>query len=422
MSQDINKERASKWITNHGVKIYPENKRGYWRIVWTEDGRARDTSAKSEPEALNKAGEIEQRLRTANGNRSTLTVKEMYLSYIDQDQGGDTRDEWGKRHTRNTKQIFLKSILPTVGKKQCSTIKAEDLKKLVSQKMTTSNRQHLLRTLTAFIKWGYREGWILEEPTRLLAGLTYVSKVKRKKGALLDQVAKVAGESHLAVDPKAIPSKDDVHKLGQAISKVSGIWWMELMVNLAAYSGLRLGEILDLDLSHVDVKNRIIKVEFQLLDDAGNLSRELPKWDVQRRTVFPAVTPAGYKLADQLQRRVKEVKATHKIPTLQDGTNRLLLFPNSKGGWMSGANFSTRTRRPAQALAGWQKDPTTGKFIWNFHSLRHVFCSHMINDLRRDPADVSIAAGHGSISTTLEMYVGRADGALERLKGKPHDK
>jgi len=46
----------------------------------------------------------------------------------------------------------------------------------------------------------------------------------------------------------------------------------------------------------------------------------------------------------------------------------------------------------------------------------------MINDLRRDPADVSIAAGHGSISTTLEMYVGRADGALERLKGKPHDK
>jgi integrase len=419
---ETNKSRASKWITNNGVKIYPPSGRDYWRIVWTEDGKARDTSAKSEPEALNKASEIEQRLRTTNGKRSMLTVKEMYLSYVDEEQGGDTRHEWGKKHTRNTKQIFLKTILPAIGEKQCAALKAEHLKKLVSQKMTTSNRQHLLRTLTAFMKWGYREGWILEEPTRLLAGLTYVSKVKRKKGSPMDQVAKVAGESNLAVDPKAIPSKDDVQKLGRAISELTGIWWMELMVNLAAYSGLRLGEILDLDLSHVDIKNRIIKVEYQLLDDAGNLSRQLPKWDVQRRTVFPVVTPAGYKLAEQLQRRLKEVKSTHKIPTLQDGTHRLLLFPNSNGGWIGGANFSTRIRRPAQELAGWAKDPTTGKFVWNFHSLRHVFCSYMINDLRRDPADVSIAAGHGSISTTLEMYVGRADGALERLKGNLRDK
>lgn len=417
-----NKNRASKWVTNQGVKIYPPSSRGYWRIVWIEDGKPRDTSAKSEPEALNKAGEIEQRLRTTNGKRTMLSVKEMYLSYVDEEQGGDTRNEWGKKHTRNTKQIFLKTILPAIGDKQCSAIKTVHLKKLIKQKMTPSNRQHLLSTLTAFMKWGYREGWILEEPTRLLAGLTYVSKVKRKKGSAIYQVGKIAGESKLAVDPKAIPSKADVQKLGEAVSQLTGVWWMELMINLAAYSGVRLGEILDLDPSHIDVKNRIIKVEYQLLDDAGNLSRQLPKWDVQRRTVFPEVTPTGYKLAEQLQRRIKEVKSTHKIPTLQDGTNRLLLFPNVSGGWMSGANFSTRSRRPAQKLAGWAIDPTTGKFIWNFHSLRHVFCSYMINDLRCDPADVSIAAGHGSISTTLEMYVGRADGVLERLNGKLHDK
>jgi hypothetical protein len=42
----------------------------------------------------------------------------------------------------------------------------------------------------------------------------------------------------------------------------------------------------------------------------------------------------------------------------------------------------------------------------------------MINDLRRDPADVSIAAGHGSVTTTIQMYVGRVRGALDRLLGK----
>lgn len=411
--------RKSKWVTNHGVKIYPQNKKGYWRIAWTENGEAKGSSATSEPEALNKAGEIELRLRTSNGGRSKLKIQDMYLSYIAESQGGDTRDEWGKKHTRNTKQIFLKSILPSIGQKQCSTIKAEHLKDLVSVEMTASNRQHLLRALTAFIKWGYREGWILEEPTRLLSGLTYVSKVKRKKGS---PTGKVAGETNLAVDPKSIPSKNDVHKLGKAVAKVSGIWWMELMVNLAAYSGLRLGEILDLDITNVDAKNQIIKVQYQLLDDAGNMSRQLPKWDVQRRTIFPEVTPGGYKLAEQLQRRIKELKSNTQIPKLQDGTHRQLLFPNSTGGWIGGANFSTRIRRPAQTLAGWEKDPATGKFLWNFHSLRHVFCSYMINDLRRDPADVSIAAGHGSITTTLEMYVGRVEGALERLKGKRHDK
>lgn len=417
-----NENRKSKWITKNGIKIYPESKRGYWRIVWTEDGKARDTSAKSEPEALNKAGEIDLRLRTSNGGRSLLTVKDMYLSYVAETQGGDTRPEWGKKHTRNTKQIFQKTILPEIGDKQCASLSREHLKVLASKEMTPSNRQHLLRTLAAFIKWGYREGWILEEPTRMLSGLIYVNKVKIKKGSRQTRIAKVAGESNLAVDPKAIPSKEDVKSLGKAMAKLTGIWWMELMVNLAAYSGLRLGEILDLDLSHVDVKNRIIKVEYQLLDDAGNLSRELPKWDVQRRTVFPEVTPAGYKLAEQLQRRVKEVKSTHKIPTLQDGTHRRLLFTNSQGGWIGAANFSTRVRRPAQDLAGWERDSSTGKFIWSFHSLRHVFCSYMINDLRRNPADVSIAAGHGSVSTTLEMYVGRVEGALERLKGEPRDK
>lgn len=40
-----NKSRASKWVTNQGVKIYPPSSRGYWRIVWTEDGKPRDTSA-----------------------------------------------------------------------------------------------------------------------------------------------------------------------------------------------------------------------------------------------------------------------------------------------------------------------------------------------------------------------------------------
>ena len=132
----------------------------------------------------------------------------------------------------------------------------------------------------------------------------------------------------------------------------------------------------------------------------------------------------GYPLAAQLQRRVNELKGLDirgkkvediEIPVLQNSQQRLLLFPNTQGGWNSNSNFAKRVRLPAQKKAGWKK-AKDGKYLWNFHSLRHVFCSHMISDLGCAPIDVSIAAGHKNLSTTLEMYVGNSEGAIDRLR------
>ena len=62
-------------------------------MVWNEDGKTRDTTAKNETEALNKAGEIERRLMTENGGLSLLSIKDMYEAYVDPIQGGNTREE-----------------------------------------------------------------------------------------------------------------------------------------------------------------------------------------------------------------------------------------------------------------------------------------------------------------------------------------
>ena len=104
-----------------------------------------------------------------------------------------------------------------------------------------------------------------------------------------------------------------------------------------------------------------------------------------------------------------------EVPKLQDGSHRRLLFSNQEGGWLCPSAFGTRIRRPAQEKAGWPKD-VNGKYVWNFHSLRHVFCTYYFFDLKKDIRDISIAAGHASYLTTLEMYVGNVDGALERLR------
>ena len=81
---------------------------------------------------------------------------------------------------------------------------------------------------------------------------------------------------------------------------------------------------------------------------------------------------------------------------------------------MCPSDFGKRVRRPAQTLAGWPKGED-GKFQWNFHSLRHVFCTYYLFDLEKNIRDISIAAGHASYLTTLEMYVGNVEGVIERL-------
>jgi integrase len=281
----------------------------------------------------------------------------------------------------------------------------DDLKQIILDADTTSKASHLKTCLKALINWGSAEGWILAKTDTLFSGFNAIGKRKRR----------IAGESRLYVDKKLIPSHKAVSDVAKYAAEISGVWWYELMFNLAAYSGLRLGEIIDLDINHINLRERKINVETQCLDVGGSLIQTLPKWNTTRITTYPKVTPEDYDLAENLKKRINELKKIQDIPEIQDGSKRLLLFPNSEGGWLGASTFGTRVRRPAQAKANWPKD-SNKKYLWNFHSLRHVFCSYYYGDLKKDIRDVAIAAGHRSPSTTMEMYVGNVAGAIERLR------
>jgi integrase len=271
---------------------------------------------------------------------------------------------------------------------------------------TYSKASHVVACVSTLIHWGSSEGWIPTKTERLLKDLKTIKKAKK---------ARKSGESRLYVDKKLIPTHGMVAEVASEAARVSGIWWYELMFNLAAYSGLRLGEIIDLDIDRINLKEQEITVETQCLDVGGVQSRTAPKWNVERKTTFPKVTPMGYPLQKKLRQRINELKKLEEVPEVQDGSYRLLLFPNKSGGWLSPSKFSSKVRRPAQDAANWPKD-NSGKFIWNFHSLRHVFATYYFAELGKDIRDVSIVAGHKSYTTTLEMYVGNVDGAIERLK------
>ena len=220
----------------------------------------------------------------------------------------------------------------------------------------------------------------------------------------------VAGESALWVDPAEIPSDDDIAKLGQALG--DGVLGERdaLMANVAAYSGLRWGELAALTIAQVGQAARVITVDRKVVEVGGRLYVEAPKNRKFRRTIYPRRTPGGYPLAERLAARIEEARAEQEA-----GRNPLgLIFPSRRGGYWRSSNFNRRVLQPAYLESGWRD--ASGNGTWTWHSLRHVFCTTALFTWKLDPTDVSRMAGHANYRITLDMYVGATAGVLDRAR------
>jgi integrase len=399
--------------TEAGVNVYAptdprHSKKKFYRIKWQEDGKFRDTTATSKSEAEKKAASISRKLLRASGEKSFLPLEEMAIAYMMPERMN--ADGWGQKH-RDSQTTLFKFIVSLIGEIPCDEIEPDQLAEVLDEasKVSFSKMEHVASALSAFIRWGVNKGWITQNHNALLSTLSEKTTVKEFRRT------KKSGESKLHVDSRDIPTHEDVAAYGREAARIGKMWWFELMVNLAAYSGLRLGEEMDLSIESIDLKKRLITVNYQCLDTNKSLSRTTPKWEIVRVTTYPEKTPMGYPLAAELKRRVAELKALDETPKLQDGSKRLLLFPDQNGGWQRQSNFSRRVRRPAQEAAGWEKN-ADGKFVWRHHSLRHVFCTYYLASTNNNIQAVSIAAGHSSFKTTFDMYIGVTAEHMEQLR------
>jgi Phage integrase family len=161
----------------------------------------------------------------------------------------------------------------------------------------------------------------------------------------------------------------DVERLSKALAAGSHGERDELMMNTAAYSGLRWGEIIALTIGQVDQGKRVIAVDRKVVEISGRQYSEAPKKRKVRRTIYPRRTPSGYLLAEKLAARAEEARAEQ-----QAGTNPLgLLFPAPMGKVWRASNFNRNVLARAYRTAGWRDEVGKGRWVW--HSLRHVFCT-----------------------------------------------
>lgn len=249
----------------------------------------------------------------------------------------------------------------------CSVLQAQELnlqafiqaRHAQGVKAVSSNRS--LSVLRRFYHWALREGLVQSDPTlRLLA----------------------------AKRPLRVPhtlTQDQVEALLQAPSDTVLGLRDRAMLELMYASGLRVSELVGLQVHHVDLKTGVLRTEGK-----GRKER---------------LVPFGQEAQVWLQRYLLEAR-----PGLLRRQTSHDLFVTQRGSGMTRVMFWMLVKKYA-ALAGITAPLSP-------HTLRHAFATHLLNhgaDLRV----VQMLLGHADISTTT-IYTHVARERLQQLHAQHH--
>jgi integrase len=207
---------------------------------------------------------------------------------------------------------------------------------------------------------------------------------------------------------RVIPSPEQVHRLAELVPER-----LSATVYLAAGCGLRLGEILGLEVGDLDLEGRELHIRRQLKVLKG---RQPYLGPVKTRTSVRTV-------------EVPEVVAVALIRHLDRGTDTVtvdddtdprrpvrreaaLLFRGTNGEPVNAATFS-RMWGKVRAAAGLPPR-------WGIHGLRHYYATVLIH-AGASVKTVQLALGHSTPTVTLNTYVHEWPDVLDRTRSLVDD-
>jgi integrase len=264
--------------------VYPPEEAGEpWRATFTENGRRRFRQAMTEAELAAKLAKVTERLR-AGAPDLERPGADLIAHYLDPDRL-PVSERWSRRHADTQRRLCQRFAAPVIAAVTCQDITAGHMQQIVNAAPTASEGDRLHRCLSAMVTAGLKGGLINPR----------LREVHWQAGdrPVPEPQASVGGESALWVDPAEIPADDDISKLGQALALSRRGELDELMANVAAYSGLRQGELFALTVPQLDTAARVITVDRKLVEVAGKLYVEAPKCRKFRATIYPVRTRTG---------------------------------------------------------------------------------------------------------------------------------
>jgi integrase/recombinase XerC len=236
-----------------------------------------------------------------------------------------------------------------------------ELYRLGQSRASVARKLSAVRTFVRFLR---REGWIDDDPVVLALSPRREQKVP----------------AHLSVD--------EMTRLLDAPDRSTGLGRRDrAILELFYASGLRLSELVGLDLEDVNLQERIVRVtgkgnKERLVPFNTSAQRALRTWYTDRAWLCATRDPRSRAVAGSAQPRTRGLRLKG------DGEP---LFVNARGTRLTG--------RSVQRLVARYVSSCSTRFGISPHALRHSFASHLLQrgaDLRA----IQELLGHVQLSTT----------------------
>ena len=399
----------TSWETPTGTVVMyaPTHAVPYYRIVWGNPQEG-TTAGRRFDRAWAKALAREQ-LIAAGATPRTEQATFVGIAYWLAPERPKPRGAWGESHTKTMTYYAERYFKTTFGGIRHLDLRRSHIQQAVNLAPTESEGRNVRRAARSLIGALRQGDYLLENQVIDLATVWWHG---RRKATVSEQ-----GDDKADFVPR---NKRPTHAQVEALREATALRrrrgnkaWRALAVELAAYSGVRRGELAVLDDTTVHRDGRV-RVLWRL-ETIGGPHLALPKGNKRRWTTYPQVTPTGFRLAEVIARRLDEI-AQEKAAGINP---RGLLFPSERGTWLLGSNFHRDVFEPAALAADWphvveEKPWGVGKTrhqrTWSltWHSLRHTFVTWQLEDLDQPPSRVATLAGHESAEFTIARYVSGA--------------
>jgi hypothetical protein len=200
--------------------------------VWTEDGQRRQCQDRTEAGFAARLEKVAVRL-AADAPGLEKPGTDLIAYYLSPDRRPASRT-WSRKHADTQQRLCQRYLAPVIGAVACEDIKVSHMQAAVNAAPTAGEGDRVRRCISALTGAGLAGGYLVNPR---LAQVHWQSGDRQ----VPETAPAIAGETPLFVAAAAIPSYQDVARLGRALAAQGGGY--ELMACFAAYTGLRWGEL-----------------------------------------------------------------------------------------------------------------------------------------------------------------------------------
>lgn len=349
-----------------------------WVVRYTDGGgkrRMKTFDKKKDADRYRTQVESEMVAGTHTASSASMRISDIVGQYLDAAEG---RHRDGRNMGRGRLELLKlwgrKHIVPFLGRKLLTDLTFADVEqwaneRTVTGKLAPGTVTDILHAFRGMVDFAIKRGYASRNVVREI--------IKDRRGTPRTRIRTFTKEQAFAVIRAA-----DVRPPGRW-KRTAAL--MRAFIHVAAFCGLRKGEIAGLTVEALDFEKRFIRVRHSLTD-----------WDELKGPK----TKAGIRdvpMPLHVAQILREWLDTYFVPN-----PRNLIFRSEKGARpLNHGNFICHSWWPLLRRAGLDKCPKEG---WHhFHALRHFASSHMI-DSHLPLTDVAALLGHEKFDMTLQVY------------------